>query len=112
MAAEREVVGEAAARGGGRSTERGESGRSPATVGTAGESAGTPAGRPADIRRRLPRSTVIWCLVVAVVLGAWFLVAWLALDRHVIDAAGESVGSAFFLLLVASVVGAIRRGRR
>jgi hypothetical protein len=90
MAAEREVVGDGTARG------ADEPGR-----------ADEPEHRPPP-----PRATVIWCLVVAVLLAAWFFVAWLALDRHIIDAAGESVGSAFLLLLIASVVGAFRRGRR
>jgi hypothetical protein len=66
----------------------------------------------APAQRRLSRSTLLWCVAVAVLLVGWFLVAWLALDRHIIDAAGESIGSAFLLLVLASVVGAIRRGRR
>jgi len=84
MATEREVVGD---------------GASPGT--------GGPGHKPP-----MQRATVIWCLVLAVLLVAWFFVAWLALDRHIIDAAGESIGSAFLLLLIASVVGSIRRGRR
>jgi hypothetical protein len=44
-------------------------------------------------------------------LVVWFFIAWLALNRHVLDAAGESVGSAFVLLIIASVVGAIRGSR-
>jgi hypothetical protein len=48
---------------------------------------------------------------VSVALVAWFFIAWLALDRHIADAAGESVGSGFALLLVVSVIGAIRGGR-
>ena len=44
-------------------------------------------------------------------LIAWFFFAWLALDRHVLDAAGESVGSGLLLLLVVSVVGMLlKRG--
>jgi hypothetical protein len=38
--------------------------------------------------------------------------AWLALDRHLVDAASEAVGSAFALLLAVSVIGAVRRGQR
>ena|SRR5215216_5696346 len=50
--------------------------------------------------------------VVGVLLLAWFFVAWLLLERHIVDAAGESVGTAFGLLLVVSVIGAVRgRGR-
>jgi hypothetical protein len=46
--------------------------------------------------------------VTAALLLTWFLVAWLALDRHVLDAAGESVGTAFALLIVISVIGVLR----
>jgi hypothetical protein len=41
----------------------------------------------------------------------WFLFAWLILDRHVLDAAGESVGTAFALAVVVSVVASIRQSR-
>lgn len=44
-------------------------------------------------------------------LIAWFFFAWLALGRHVLDAAGESVGSGLVLLLIVSVVGMLlKRG--
>jgi len=49
--------------------------------------------------------------VVAVSLKKQFLFAWLILDRHVLDAAGESVGTAFALAVVVSVVGSIRQSR-
>jgi hypothetical protein len=49
--------------------------------------------------------------VVAAVLVGWFFVAWLALDRHVLDAAGESVGTAFALGVLVSVIGAVRASR-
>jgi glucan phosphoethanolaminetransferase (alkaline phosphatase superfamily) len=52
-----------------------------------------------------------WCLAVGVLLVVWFFIAWLALDRHVLDAAGESVGSGFALLVVVSVVGSLRGPR-
>jgi hypothetical protein len=52
-----------------------------------------------------------WTTVVVVVLVVWFLFAWLILDRHVLDAAGESVGTAFALGVLISVVGAIRASR-
>ena len=52
-----------------------------------------------------------WITVVAVLLMMWFLFAWLILDRHVLDAAGESVGTAFALAVVVSVVGSIRQNR-
>jgi hypothetical protein len=38
----------------------------------------------------------------------WFLFAWLMLDRHFLDAAGESVGTAFFLGVVGSLIAALR----
>jgi hypothetical protein len=49
--------------------------------------------------------------VVAVLLLGWFFIAWLALDRHVLDAAGESVGTAFALGVLVSVIGAVRSSR-
>jgi len=53
----------------------------------------------------------VWITVVAVLLMMWFLFAWLILDRHVLEAAGESVGTAFALAVVVSVVGSIRQSR-
>ena len=53
----------------------------------------------------------VWTSVLAVVLVIWFLFAWLILDRHVLDAAGESVGTAFAVAVVVSLVGAVRSGR-
>ncbi|HZN70748.1 MAG TPA: hypothetical protein VFC00_03550 [Micromonosporaceae bacterium] len=61
--------------------------------------------------RPVGRMWTVAAAVVGVVLVSWFFVAWLALGRHVADAAGESVGSGFALLLVISVIGAIRGGR-
>ncbi len=44
-------------------------------------------------------------------LVAWFFFAWLGLDRNVIDAAGESVGTGLLLLLLASIGGMLlKRG--
>ena len=57
-------------------------------------------------------STVkLWTGVVVVILFLWFLFAWLILDRHLLDAAGESVGTAFALGVVLSLVGALRGSR-
>ena len=50
----------------------------------------------------------VWTSIVAVVLVIWFLFAWLILDRHVLDAAGESIGTAFALGIVVSLIGALR----
>ncbi|GAA1777180.1 hypothetical protein [Luedemannella helvata] len=64
-----------------------------------------------DSERSSGLSLAAWTAVAAtgLLLFGWFLVAWLALDRHVLDAAGESVGTAFVLLVVVSVIGVIRR---
>ena len=53
----------------------------------------------------------VWTSIVAIVLVIWFLFAWLILDRHVLDAAGESVGTAFALGIVVSLIGALRGNR-
>jgi hypothetical protein len=57
----------------------------------------------------LSRAARAWSVAVALGLTAWFFFAWLVLDRHLLDAAGESVGSALLLLIVVSVVGAVWR---
>jgi len=62
------------------------------------------------IRPAVGRAWAVASIVVGVMLLAWFFVAWLILDRHFVDAAGESVGTAFALLLAVSLIGAIRRG--
>jgi hypothetical protein len=61
--------------------------------------------------KELSHAAKIWIGVVAGLLVLWFLFAWLILDRHVLDAAGESVGTAFALAVVVSVVGSIRQSR-
>jgi hypothetical protein len=52
-----------------------------------------------------------WTTAVGVALLIWFLFAWLILDRHVLDAAGESVGTAFALGVVVSLISALRGSR-
>jgi hypothetical protein len=59
----------------------------------------------------LSLATKVWTSVLAFVLVTWFLFAWLILDRHVLDAAGESVGTAFAIAVIVSLVGAVRSGR-
>lgn len=61
--------------------------------------------------KALSSTAKFWITVVAVVLMMWFLFAWLILDRHVLDAAGESVGTAFALAVLVSVVGSLRQNR-
>ena len=63
-------------------------------------------------RRRLSRTALLWCGVTVVALIAWFLFAWLVLDRMMLDAAGEAVGSGLLLLVIVSVVGALLRSSR
>jgi formate hydrogenlyase subunit 3/multisubunit Na+/H+ antiporter MnhD subunit len=59
-------------------------------------------------------SAPVWVLVagVTVLLGlsvGWFLLSWRVLHATPGDAAGEALGVAFGLLIVASVIGAIRK---
>jgi hypothetical protein len=57
-----------------------------------------------------PRAVVVTA-VVGLLLVVWFFFAWLGLSRNAVDAAGESVGSGFALLVLAAIVGALRRSR-
>jgi hypothetical protein len=43
--------------------------------------------------------------------GGWFLLSWRVMGTPPGDAAGEAVGVAFALLIVVSVVGAVRNRR-
>jgi hypothetical protein len=74
------------------------------------QSSGTGESRAIE-RPALSATAKVLITVATVLLVVWFFIAWLALDRHVLDAAGESVGSAFLLLIIASVIGAIRGSR-
>lgn len=65
----------------------------------------------AQPRSGLSRHVRIIAWLVAAGLVAWFFFAWLWLDRNVLDAAGESVGSGLLLLIVVSVVGAVLKQR-
>ena len=66
---------------------------------------------PAQDQRMFSSTAKIWTSVVVIILFLWFLFAWLILDRHVLDAAGESVGTALALGVVVSLVGALRGNR-
>ena len=57
-------------------------------------------------------ATLVWAFVGTVVLVGWFFLAWLRFGHSAVEAAGESAGSAFALLLIISVVGALRRQDR
>jgi len=61
--------------------------------------------------RPLSPKAMRWLVGVGAVLLLWFLFAWLILDRHFLDAAGESVGTAFALGVVVSLIGALRGSR-
>ncbi|HCT80441.1 MAG TPA: hypothetical protein DGT23_28540 [Micromonosporaceae bacterium] len=66
---------------------------------------------PESERGGSSRNLVLIACVVAAGLVAWFFVAWLALDRNVVDAAGQSVGSGLLLLLIVSIGGMVlKRG--
>ncbi|MEU4333527.1 hypothetical protein AB0F59_02745 [Micromonospora lupini] len=58
------------------------------------------------------RATVVAYALAAALLVAWFLFGWLVLRQGFVDSVGESAGAGFALLLIVSVVGTIRRGRR
>jgi hypothetical protein len=54
----------------------------------------------------------VWGGAAIVLLGAgWFLLAHYVMGETVRDATGESLGVMLALLLVASVIGAVRSGR-
>ena len=67
--------------------------------------------RAEEAQPGISMSVKIWTSTIAALLVTWFLVAWLILDRHVLDAAGESVGTAFALGILVSVIGAVRASR-
>jgi hypothetical protein len=62
--------------------------------------------------RRLSRAAVLWCVLTTIGLIAWFFFAWLVLDRMMLDAAGEAIGSGLLLLVVVSVISALFRSNR
>lgn len=68
-----------------------------------------PAARRAD---HFTRNMVIACVTVIIGLVAWFFFAWLELERNIVDAAGESIGSALVALLLVSIIGVTVRRRR
>jgi hypothetical protein len=67
---------------------------------------GTPPAEP------IPWVWKFWSVLVGTVLVMWFFFAWLVLGHDIFDAAGESLGSAFALLVIVSIVGSIRRNHR
>jgi hypothetical protein len=69
------------------------------------------AGEPPSGSPPVSRATIIWYSLVAAMLFGWFLFGWLVLRQGFVDSVSESVGSAFALLLVVSIVGTLRRSR-
>lgn len=59
----------------------------------------------------MTRNVLLFATVALLGLVAWFFWAWLGLERNVVDAAGESIGSALLILLLASIGGMLlKRG--
>lgn len=57
----------------------------------------------------LSRTAVVVITLFVVLLIAWFFIAWLMLERNIVDAAGESIGTAFAILLLISLFGAFKK---
>lgn len=71
-----------------------------------------PPSRNGVSRPAVSRATVFWYAVVAAILVGWFLWGWLVLRQGFVDSVGESVGTAFALLLLVSIIGTVRQSRR
>lgn len=86
----------------------------PDAAGDADAASSTPsAGRPADPSSSTPvRPVVVGITVLALVGLGWFLLSWQVMHTAAGDAGGEAFGVVFALLIIVSVVGAIRSARR
>ncbi|NUR70045.1 MAG: hypothetical protein HOU81_04430 [Hamadaea sp.] len=69
------------------------------------------AQTPVGGRTGLSRTAQVAVAVTAFGLTAWFFFAWLVLDRMMLDAAGEAIGSGLLVLLLVSIVSALVRSR-
>lgn len=67
-----------------------------------------PPQQPTPVSRAID----VWYVLTAVALVGWFLWGWLVLRQGFVDSVGESLGTAFGLLLVISIVGTLRQSRR
>jgi hypothetical protein len=64
---------------------------------------------PTDRESAPVRILVVGITLLLVLAVGWFLLSWRVMHTTPGDAAGEALGVTFGLLIVASVVGAIRR---
>jgi hypothetical protein len=64
-----------------------------------------------DAATGLSPAIKVWVGLLAIGLIVWFFFSWLILDTHIFDAVGESVGTAFAIGIVASLIGALRGSR-
>lgn len=62
----------------------------------------------ADDRRDTWRAALVALVLVALATG-WFLMSWTVMHTPPVEALGEALGVAFGLLILVSVVGAVRR---
>jgi hypothetical protein len=68
-------------------------------------------GQIGDNLDSVTRKVLMLVGLAVVGLVAWFFFAWLHLERNVVDAIGESVGTGLLLLLLASIGGMLlKRG--
>jgi len=65
--------------------------------------------RPHRTTAREKRVLALGVAVLALIGTGWFLMSWRIMHTPVGDAGGEALGVVFGLLIVVSVVGAIRR---
>ncbi len=70
-----------------------------------------------DTEERVPvapvsTATIFWYATAGAMLVGWFLFGALVLRQGVVASAGESLGTAFTLLLLVSIVGTVRNARR
>ncbi len=80
---------------------------------TAADDTAGQGGTPGDpVVTPVSRATVVGYASVAVLLVGWFLFGALVLRQGVVASAGESLGTAFTLLLLVSIVGTVRNARR
>ncbi|MFE0588577.1 hypothetical protein [Micromonospora echinospora] len=76
------------------------------------EAAGTRHTDRATAPPTVSTATVVAYAVAGAAVLGWFLFGWLVLEQGFVDSLGESAGAAFALLLIVSIVGTVRRGRR